>query len=137
MRGKKKGKEVGKRRVRACGTEKDRRRNEEAYRMPLGGGTGAPCTCTALIAGLPGRAGICEALAQREGLMNHTRVNRSPDFMSHLLPLLKALLNHNQITVNCRFLLEQESPLASLLTTLLSGDSFTAGGAGDCPGHGI
>lgn len=101
------------------------------------GGTWAPCTCSALIAGLPGRAGICEAPAQREGLMKHTRVNRSPDFMSHLLPLLKALLNHNQITVNCRFLLEQESPLASLLTTLLSGDSFTAGGAGDGPGHGI
>lgn len=59
--------------------------------------------------------------------MKHTRVNRSPDFMSHLLPLLKALLNHNQITVNCRFLLEQESPIASLLTTLLSGDRFTTG----------
>lgn len=67
--------------------------------------------------------------------MKHTGVNRSTDFMSHLLPLLKALLNHNQITVNCRFLLKQESPLASLLTTPLSGDSFTMGGAGDYPGH--
>lgn len=57
--------------------------------------------------------------------MKHAGVTRSPDFMSHLLPLLKALLNHNEITVNCRFLLEQESPVASLLTTLLSGDSLT------------
>ena len=57
--------------------------------------------------------------------MKRAGVNRSLDFMSHLLPLLKALLNHNQITVNCRFLLEQESPTASLLDTLLSGDSLT------------
>lgn len=40
---------------------------------------------------------------------------------------LKALLNHNQITVNCRFLLKQESPIAFLLATLVSGDRFTAG----------
>ena len=55
---------------------------------------------------------VWRAPARREGLMRHRGVNRSPGFMSHLLPLLKTLLNHNQIIVNCRFLLKQESPLA-------------------------
>lgn len=65
------------------------------------------------------------APAQKEALLKPAGVNKSPDFMSHLLSLLKALLNHNQITVNCQFLLEQKNPVASLLTTLFTGDSFT------------
>lgn len=90
-----------------------------------------------LISGPPARPEICEGHQCRGRAWWSIRMNRSPDFMSYLLSLLKALLNHNQIIVNRRFLLKQESPLASLLTALLSGDSFTTDGAGDCPGHRI
>lgn len=52
-----------------------------------------------------GRLGYLKGISSERGPGESYRSEEVTYFMAHLLPPLKALLNHNQITVDCRFLL--------------------------------
>lgn len=58
----------------------------------------------------PGMAGVFEGHGLRGRAREPHRSEGVTYFMGHLLPPLKALLNHNQITVDCRFLLDRKAP---------------------------
>lgn len=85
-----------------------------------------------VICGFPlGGLGWVKGTSSEGAPGKHTEAKRSPDFMGHLLPPLKALLNHNQITVNCRFLLDRKAlePHSSQHDSL--GTAVPQGGASD------
>lgn len=87
-----------------------------------------------VISGLPlGGLGWVKGTSSEEAPGKLTGAKRSPDFMGHLLPPLKALLNHNQITVNCQFLLDRKAPEphSSQHGSLRTGTAVPQGGAGD------
>lgn len=52
--------------------------------------------------------GYLKGIGSERGLGESHRSEEVTYFMAHLLPPLKALLNHNQITVDCQFLLARK-----------------------------
>lgn len=67
--------------------------------------------------------GYLKGISSERGSGDSHRSEEVTHFIAHLLPPLKALLNHNQITVDCRFLLDRKPCSSFVPTTQLSGDS--------------
>lgn len=95
------------------------------------------CACAHLWL-LPGvRAQICAGQQLREDLGKNAGVKRSPDFKGDLLPPLKMLLNHHQITVKHRFLLDRKTLELHSSQHSPPEIDFPQGEVGDYPNRGL